>query len=84
MDQLQVLCQPPRACSVDLALLKLPAARSFQRQAIQMLRDGRAAGNRCQMVMAPTGAGKTILAMLIIVEALKRGKHVIFVAIAAP
>ena len=65
---------------LEAALLKFPEAREFQKKARQMLREGFLAGHRCQMVCAPTGSGKTILAMFLILESLKRGKRVIFVA----
>lgn len=68
------------ASMIETTLLKFPEARKFQKEAIRLLRAGFAAGHRCQMVMAPTGSGKTILAMFLILEALKRGKRVIFVA----
>jgi DNA repair protein RadD len=65
---------------LEEALLKFPEARQFQKKASQLLREGFAAGHRCQMLMAPTGSGKTILAMFLILECLKRGRRVIFVA----
>lgn len=65
---------------LEEALLKFPEAREFQKKARRMLREGYLAGHRCQMLMAPTGSGKTILAMFLILESLKRGKRVIFVA----
>lgn len=55
-----------------------PDPREFQKTAHEKLRDGRRAGHRCQMVMAPTGAGKSYLGMRIIHEALRRGKKAIF------
>ena len=39
-----------------------PPPRDFQQTAHQALRDGFRAGHRCQLIMAPTGAGKTWLA----------------------
>lgn len=71
---------PGGAAALEEALLKFPEAREFQKQARLMLRAGYAAGHRCQMVMAPTGSGKTILAMFVILEALRRGSRVVFVA----
>lgn len=59
---------------------RFPEPRPFQRAARELLRAGFADGHRSQMVMSPTGSGKTILAMLLIREALLRGKRVIFVA----
>lgn len=62
------------------ASTKFPPAREFQKTARAKLRAGFAAGHRCQMVMSPTGSGKTILAMFLTQEALMRNKRVIFVA----
>ena len=59
---------------------KFPTPRPFQTSAREKLRAGFAAGHRCQMVMSPTGSGKTILAMFLIRESLARGKRAIFVA----
>lgn len=65
---------------LEEAMLKFPEARDFQKKAHKMLQDGRRAGHRCQVVMAPVGSGKTILAMFLILECLKRGYRAIFVA----
>jgi DNA repair protein RadD len=62
------------------ASAKFPEARPFQKSAREALRAGFVAGHRCQMVMSPTGSGKTILAMFLIQESLLRNKRVIFVA----
>ena len=59
---------------------KFPDPYPFQVTAREKLRAGFAAGHRCQMVMSPTGSGKTILAMFLIRESLARGKRVVFVA----
>jgi len=56
-----------------------PKPRPFQDTAHQKLRDGARAGNKCQMIMSPTGSGKTYLGMRIIHEALLRGKRAMFV-----
>lgn len=64
----------------NYASTKFPVPRDFQVSAREKLRAGFAAGHRCQMVMSPTGSGKTILAMFLIQESLMRGKRVIFVA----
>jgi len=55
-----------------------PPPREFQLAAHEKLREGRRAGHRCQMLMAPTGAGKTYLGLRIIHEALLRGRRAIF------
>jgi superfamily II DNA or RNA helicase len=57
-----------------------PPARPFQDAAHERLREGARAGHRCQLVMAPTGSGKSYLGMRIIHEALRRGKRAIFLA----
>jgi len=62
------------------ASAKFPEARPFQKAAREALRKGFVDGHRCQMVMSPTGSGKTILAMFLIQESLLRGKRAIFVA----
>lgn len=58
---------------------RFPPPRPFQETAHQALRDGAKAGHRCQMLMAPTGAGKTFLGLRIIHEALLRGKRCAFI-----
>lgn len=60
--------------------LALPPPRPFQSTTHVALREGIAAGHRCQMVCAPTGSGKTIFAMYLVAECMKRGKRAIFVA----
>lgn len=66
--------------SVRYASAKFPEPRPFQKTAREALRAGFVDGHRCQMVMSPTGSGKTILAMFLIQESLLKGKRVIFVA----
>lgn len=56
-----------------------PEPRAFQAAAHEALRQGRRAGHKNQLIMAPTGAGKTYLGLRIIHEALLRGKKAIFV-----
>lgn len=55
-----------------------PPPRDFQVAAHEKLREGHRAGHRCQMLMAPTGAGKTYLGLQVIKEALQRGRRAIF------
>lgn len=62
------------------AAAKLPAPRPFQESAHQALRQGFAEGHRRQLICAPTGAGKTILALRVAHEALLRGRRVVFLA----
>lgn len=64
----------------NYASAKFPELRPFQKSAKEKLREGYAAGHRCQMAMSPTGSGKTILSMDLAHEALLRNKRVIFVA----
>lgn len=56
-----------------------PPPRAFQESAHESLRAGLRAGHRCQMLMAPTGAGKSYLGLRVIHEALVRGKSAAFV-----
>lgn len=56
-----------------------PAPRPFQESAHQALRDGAKEGHKNQLVMAPTGAGKSYLGLRIIYEALAKGKKAAFV-----
>ena len=64
----------------NYASATFPEPRQFQKTAREKLRAGYAAGHKNQLVMSPTGSGKTILAMFLTHEALLRGKRVIFVA----
>lgn len=65
---------------MNYAAAKFPTPRPFQTSAREKLRAGFVAGHRCQMLMSPTGSGKTILAMFLAHESLQKGKRVIFVA----
>lgn len=56
-----------------------PDPRDFQAAAHERLRDGLRSGHRCQMLMAPTGAGKTYLGLRICHEALAKGRRALFV-----
>jgi superfamily II DNA or RNA helicase len=56
-----------------------PPMRPFQDRAHEMLREGYRHGHRCQVIMAPTGSGKTLTAMRIIHEGLLKGKRAVFV-----
>lgn len=55
-----------------------PPPREFQAKAHDALRQGVRDGHRCQLLMSPTGSGKTYLGMRIIHEALLRGKRCCF------
>jgi DNA repair protein RadD len=56
-----------------------PPARAFQCDAHEKLRAGRRTGHKNQLVMAPTGAGKSYLGLRVAHEALMKGKRAIFV-----
>ena len=56
-----------------------PEPRAFQQTAHDALRAGVLAGHKNQLVMAPTGSGKTYLGLRIIHEALVKGKKAAFV-----
>ena len=61
------------------AAANFPPPRPFQDLAHADLREGFKAGHRCQVLMAPTGAGKSYLGLRICHEALARGKRAVFV-----
>lgn len=63
----------------NYASAKFPTPRAFQDTAHQKLRDGAKAGHKNQLVMAPTGAGKSYLGMRIAHETLLRGNTALFV-----
>jgi len=56
-----------------------PELRPFQSSSIESLRDGVRKNHRVQMVCAPTGSGKTVLAMKVIHETLLKGNRCMFV-----
>lgn len=56
-----------------------PTPREFQEIAHKQLREGARAGHRLQLLMAPTGAGKTYLGLRAASEALKKGRSALFV-----
>lgn len=58
--------------------MTFPPPREFQQRAHEALREGARQGHRCQVIMAPTGAGKTYLGLRIAHEALQRGRRAIF------
>jgi DNA repair protein RadD len=55
-----------------------PEPRPFQQTAHEALRAGVLAGHKNQLVMAPTGAGKSYLGLRIVHEALLKGKKAVF------
>lgn len=56
------------------------ALRPYQSKAIADLRMAYSRGKRSPCLVVPTGGGKTIIAVAIILAALDRGKHVLFLA----
>lgn len=63
----------------DFSAVTMPEPRVCQSRAIEQLRDGFRAGHRQQILVMPTGSGKTITAMMLIYESLKKGKRATFV-----
>lgn len=61
------------------ASAKFPPPRPFQTSAHEALRQGRRAGHKNQLIMAPTGAGKSYLGLRIAHEALMKGRRAVFV-----
>jgi superfamily II DNA or RNA helicase len=52
----------------------------FQLEAYNKLRDGYRSGHKRQMLMSPTGSGKTEIAFYIAKSSIDKGKRVVFVA----
>jgi len=63
----------------NYASASFPPPRPFQDAAHEALRQGVIDGHRSQLLMAPTGAGKTFLGMRVAHEALLRGRSALFV-----
>lgn len=57
---------------------KFPEPRPFQLKAHEALRKGFRDGHKNQLIMAPTGAGKTYLGLRICNEAIQKGKRAVF------
>jgi len=55
-----------------------PTPRPFQLSAHEALRQGFRDGHKRQLIMAPTGAGKTYLGLRICNEAMQKGKRAVF------
>ena len=58
---------------------KFPAPREFQTSAHEALRQGIRDKHKNQVLMAPTGAGKTYLGLRIAHESLLKGRNALFV-----
>lgn len=54
--------------------------RQYQEVAVERLREGIRAGCRRQILVAPTGAGKTVMAMHLIQESQRKGARAWFIA----
>ena len=65
----------PRECDDGT---KFPEPRPFQLQAHEALRNGFRLGHKNQLIMAPTGAGKTYLGLRICNEAIQKGRRAVF------
>ena len=62
----------------NYASTSFPDPRPFQQAAHESLRQGFREGHKNQLIMAPTGAGKTYLGHRIAHEALVKGRKVVF------
>lgn len=62
----------------NYASTSFPDPRPFQQAAHEALRQGFREGHKNQLIMAPTGAGKTYLGHRIAHEALVKGRKVVF------
>jgi superfamily II DNA or RNA helicase len=58
---------------------EFPPPRPFQTTAHEKLRQGVRDGHKCQMLMSPTGSGKSYLGMRVAHEALAKGRRATFV-----
>ncbi len=63
----------------DYAALPFPTLRECQTMAHRVLREAAAAGHKRQMLMMPTGSGKTILALFLVKESLVKGRRCLFI-----
>lgn len=58
--------------------MSFPTPRAFQQRAHEALRAGVAAGHRAQVLVAPTGGGKTYLGLRLAHEANVKGRRAVF------
>lgn len=65
--------------SPQYAAAQFPTPRDFQVTAHEKLRDGLRRGHKKQLLVAPTGSGKTYLGLRICYEALVKGRSALFV-----
>lgn len=59
--------------------MKEIALRDYQQRAVDTLRDGYRNGHRSQLLVAPTGAGKTLMSASLMAQARERGTKTAFV-----
>ena len=78
MTQLRMAYEPADDAA-RYASSTFPPPRDFQATAHEQVRAGRRAGHKNQLIMAPTGGGKTYLGLNIIQQALVKGRTAIFV-----
>jgi len=57
----------------------IESLRDYQIKALEALREGIRDGNRCQILVAPTGAGKTVSASYLLNEARAKGNVAWFI-----
>lgn len=60
-------------------LLNDDTLRDYQKESVQGLRDGMKAGHKHQVLAAPTGAGKTIIASYLVKKAKEKGTRIAFI-----
>lgn len=65
--------------TANYASTTFPSPRDFQVSAHEKLRHGVRAGHKKQLLVAPTGSGKTYLGLRIAHESLLKGRHALFV-----
>lgn len=58
---------------------RFPPPRECQTRALAKLREGLRAGHRNQLLVLPTGGGKTLASLMLIAESLKKGRRATFV-----
>jgi superfamily II DNA or RNA helicase len=59
--------------------MKFDELRDYQRDCIDQLRSGIREGHRSQLLVAPTGSGKTVMAAYLLGEAYNKGSRAFFV-----
>lgn len=64
--------------AIDYSSATFPPPRDFQAKANDAIRDGRRAGHKNQLLVAPTGAGKTYLGLQFCQQALAKGRRATF------